>query len=235
MTTEEYRSLWKEAILLYEIESNEQEAKDFVYNYYKHLSFDELSDKELLLTFIGLVVYEQKFKMKFGSTTPASKCYSELLNRTDHFDREFIYDVGDWAAEYSDNAYVPMDTYRGYGPREYYDFWNAFKSRVASEQLAKEERIAKLREEGRKKVEAAKAKHKVRLETINELREKPVDECIEIIKLSSKPIFYFIELVEDWFKNNSLDCETKNYVLSLFPLQSTKHNIRLRRKIENMY
>ena len=156
MTTEEYRTLWKEAIHLCEIEPNEQEAKAFVNSYYNNWTFDKLGDKELFLTFVGLVVYEQKFKMKFGSTTPASKCYRELLSRIGHLDKEFVYDVGDWASEYSDNAYVPMDTYRGYGPREYYAFWDAYEARVASEQKAKAERIAKLREEGRKKLKRLK-------------------------------------------------------------------------------
>lgn len=235
MTAEEYRTLWKEAIHLCEIEPNEQEAKAFVNSYYNNWAFDKLGDKELFLTFVGLVVYEQRFQMGFGSTTPASKCYRELLNRIDHLDREFIYDVGDWAAEYSDNDYVPMDTYRGYGPREYYAFWDAYETRIASEQLAKAERIAILREEGRKKVEATKARHKARLEAIKELRNKSVDECIEIIESSGKSVYYYIELIEEWFKSKSLDDETKNYVLSLFPLHSTKHNIRIRKKIEDLY
>jgi len=46
-----------------------------------------------------------------------------LLARANNgrMDKEFIYDVGDWAADYSDNGYVPMGNYRGYGPRRYYN------------------------------------------------------------------------------------------------------------------
>ena len=133
MDTEEYRKLWKEAICLCEMEPNKEEAISFVMHYYDKppRMFESMDDRRLLLTFIGLVVYEKKFHMKFGSTTPASFCYQELLNRGSSFDRDFIYDVGDWAADYSDNSYVPMGNYRGYGPRKYFAFLDEYESRVA--------------------------------------------------------------------------------------------------------
>ena len=124
MTTEEYRKLWQEAIRLCEMEPNKEEAESFVWGYYDKgcLVFEPMDDRTLLLTFVGLVVYEKKFQMKFGSVTPAAFCYQELLSRTNdkRMDKEFVYDVGDWAADYSDNEYVPIGTYRGYGPRRYF-------------------------------------------------------------------------------------------------------------------
>ena len=105
METEEFRNIWEEAIRSCELESNEKEAKSFVRHYYNNDSvFKSMNDRNLLLTFVGLVVYEKKYQIKLGSTTPASFCYSELLRRVDKgsLDRDFIYDVGDWAADYSD-------------------------------------------------------------------------------------------------------------------------------------
>lgn len=260
MTLEDYRTLWKETIHLCEIETDEEQAKEFVWHYYSNTNgFENMSDRDLLITFVGLVVYETRFFgiNGLGSATPAKFCYRELYHRnhcnlslmkglefdkyhldkisTDGMGAEFVLDLGDWAAEYATNSYIPMDTYRGFGPREHYAFWKAYETRVTSEQLAKAERIAKLREEGRKKVEAAKAKHKARLETINELRNKPVEECIEIIESSDKSVFYYIELIVEWFRSKSLDDETKTYILSMFPLDSTRHNIRLRKRIEDLY
>lgn len=137
MTTEEYRKLWQEVIRLCEMEANKEEAESFVWGYYNkdcHV-FESMDDRKLLLTFIGLVVYEKKFQMKFGSTTPAAFCYQELLSRANdkRMDKVFIYDVGDWAADYSDNGYVPMGNYRGYGPRRYFG--------IEIEKHAKEKRI----------------------------------------------------------------------------------------------
>lgn len=123
MNTEVYRQLWKEAIHLCEIEPNEEEATSFVWRYHRDYSaFGSMDDKTLLLTFVGLVVYEQKFHIKQGSTTPASRCYWELLERVNKgsIDKEFVYDVGDWAADYSDNDYIPMGNCHGYGPRRYF-------------------------------------------------------------------------------------------------------------------
>lgn len=124
MSVEENRILWQEAIRLCEMEPNKEEAESFVWGYYNKgcRIFESMDDRTLLLTFVGLVVYEKKFQMKFGSTTPAAFCYQELLSRANdkRIDKEFIYDVGDWAAEYSDNGYVPMGNYRGYGPRRYF-------------------------------------------------------------------------------------------------------------------
>lgn len=104
-----------------------------------------MSNEELLLTFVKLVVYEQKFHVKLGSTTPTKFCYQELLAREEdkRMDKEFVYDVGDWAADYSDNEYVPMGNCRGYGPRQYFAFWKEYELRVAAEQKAKEERLEK--------------------------------------------------------------------------------------------
>ena len=43
---------------------------------------------------------------------PKANCYRALLERADNIrmNRDFIFDVGDWAAAYSDNCYVPMCT-----------------------------------------------------------------------------------------------------------------------------
>lgn len=238
MTTEDYRLLWKEAIRLCELEPNEDEATSFVWSYYnKSIDFfGSMDDKTLLLTFIGLVVYEQKFHMKFGSTTPAAFCYQELLARANNgrMDREFIYDVGDWAADYSDNDYVPMCTYRGYGPRQYYKFWADYETRVWAEKEAARIRKEKLLAEGREKVEAAKRNHQERLETIRQLREKPIDESLHIIKQSGKSVFYYIDLIEEWFQKKSLSEEQKEDVLSLFPYKSTRHNNRRRKNLEKL-
>ena len=238
MSIEENRKLWQEAIRLCEMEPNEEEATSFVWGYYnKDCGFwGTMDDRKLLLTFVGLVVYEKKFQMKLGSTTPAAFCYQELLSRANdnRMDREFVYDVGDWAADYSDNEYVPMDTYRGYGPRRYFDFWHDYELRKAAEQQAKEERLERLRAEGRAKVETAKRKHQERLDTIQQLREMGVDECISFIEKSGKPVFYFIEFIEELFKNNSLNEDQKKKLLSLFPTQSTRHNKRLRKYFETL-
>lgn len=123
MSVEEYRNLWQEAIRLCEMEPNEEEATFFVRRYhYNSNLYSSMDDKTLILTFVGLVVYEQKFHLKYGSTTPTAHCYLELLARANQgsMDKEFVYDVGDWAAEYSDNDYVPMGNCHGYGPRRYF-------------------------------------------------------------------------------------------------------------------
>lgn len=137
MDTENYRKLWQEAIRLCEMEPNKEEAESFVWGYYNKDSgyYSSMDDRKLLLTFVGLVVYEKKFQMKFGSTTPAAFCYQELLSRANdkRMDKEFIYDVGDWAADYSDNDYVPMGNCHGYGPRRYFG--------IEIEKLAKEKQI----------------------------------------------------------------------------------------------
>lgn len=233
MDIEEYRQLWKEAIHLCEIEPNEEEATSFVWRYNNKSVefFSSMDDRTLLLTFVGLVVYEQKYHMKFGSTIPAAFCYQELLARakSGRMDREFVFDVGDWAAAYSDNCYVPMCTYRGYGPRQYYKFWADYEARVWEEKEAARIRKEKLLAEGREKVEAAKRRHQERLMIIQLLREKPIDESLRIIEQSEKPVFYYIDLIEEWFKNNSLSKGQKNKILSLFPSKSTRHNNRLRK------
>ena len=122
MDKESLVSLWHAAIHLSEIEPDENEAIRFVMKYKDLSMFDKMDERTLLVTFVGLVVYEKKFHIKLGSTTPASRCYVHLINRArrGELDLEFIYDVGDWAAEYSDNPYVPMDNCRGLGPRAYY-------------------------------------------------------------------------------------------------------------------
>ena len=233
METEEYRKLWKDAICLCEMEPNNEEAISFVMQYYdNHRLFDSMDDRSLLLTFIGLVVYEKKFHMKFGSTTPASFCYQELLNRGSRFDRDFIYDVGDWAADYSDNCYVPMGNCRGYGPRKYFAFWDEYESRVALEKQAKEERLERKRTEGRAKVEAAKLKHQERLNTIQQLRGKQIDDSILFIEKSNRSVFYYYELIEEWFNKKTLSDNQKEKILSMFPTNSTRHNIRKRKNLE---
>ena len=61
MDTEEYRKLWKEAICLCEMEPNKEETISFVMHYYDKppRMFESMDDRRLLLTFIGLVVYEK--------------------------------------------------------------------------------------------------------------------------------------------------------------------------------
>ena len=236
MSTKEYRELWKDSICLCEMESNKDEAISFVMHYYDNYSlFDSMDDKKLLVTFIGLVIYEQKYHLKFGSTTPASFCYRELLKRVDlcSMDKDFVYDVGDWAADYSDNDYVPMGNYHGFGPRQYFAFWNEYESRVASEKQAKEERLERKRAEGKAKVEAAKQSHFERLNTIQQLREKPLEDSILIIEKSDKNVFYYYELIEEWFKNNYLNENQKKKILSMFPTNSTRHNMRKIKVLES--
>lgn len=235
METENFRNIWEEAIRSCELEQNEEKAKSFVMHYCDNDSvFKSMNDRNLLLTFVRLVVYEKKCQIKLGSTTPASLCYSELLKRVDNgsLNREFIYDVGDWAADYSDNGYIPMGNYRGYGPRRYYSFRHNCELRLLSEQQAKEERIAKKRAEGQAKVEAAKRKHQDRINNIQLLKAKSVDECLSIIEQSGKSVFYYYELIEEWFLNNALSDIQKGKVLDLFPNSSTRHNNRKRRYLE---
>ena len=237
MTTEEYRQSWLEAIRLSEIETNEVEAESFIAEYcYNRGIFASMDDNTLLQTFTRLVVYEQKYHIKMGSTTPTAPCYRELLARTESntLDREFVYDVGDWAADYSDNCYVPMGNYRGYGPRKYFAFWDEYESRVALEIQAKEERLERKRAAGKAKVEATKLKHQERLNTIQQLREKTIEDCIIIIRNSGKSVFYYYELIEEWFINKSLSNNQKNKILSMFPTDSTRHNNRKRKNLETM-
>lgn len=238
MDTEEYRRLWKEEIRICEMESSKEKAESFVLSFYNigNSGFCSIDDKNLLLIFVGLVVYEKKFQMKFGSTTPAAFCYQELLSRANdkRIDKMFIYDVGDWAADYSDNEYVPMCTYRGYGPRQYFAFWHDYELRVAAEQRAKEKKLERLRAEGRSKVEAAKRKHQERLDTIQELKEKSVDDCLAIIEQSEKPVFYYYELIKEWFKSDSLSNDQREKILSMFPSKSTRQNNRMRKYLETL-
>ena len=234
MTTEDYILLWKEAIHLCEIETDKEEATSFVYRFYDKNPYGSMSERELLLTFVGLVVYEKRFQLKYGSTTPAAFCYRELLQRADigYIDKDFVYDVGDWAAEYADNPYVPMGTYRGYGPRQFYSFWSDYENRLASEQQAKQERLQRKRAAGEAKVQAAKQAKQERLATIQELKNKTVDESIIIIEQSVKSVFYYIDLIEEWFSLGILTNNQKAKILSLFPSKSTKHNNRKRKQLE---
>lgn len=242
MDTEEYRILWKDAICLCEMEPNKDEAISFVMQYYKPmrlLYYNDnrlctMNERNLLLTFIGLVVYEKKFKLGLGSTTPTTFCYEELLKRADngYLDKEFVYDIGDWAADYSDNEYVPMGNSRGYGPRQYFAYWDKYRTRVALEKQAKEERLERKRVEGRAKVEAAKLKHQERLNTIKQLREKQIDDSILFIEKSNRSVFYYYELIEEWFNNKSLSDKQKEKILSMFPTNSTRHNNRKRKYLE---
>lgn len=238
METEEYRKLWKDAIGLCEMEPNKEEAESFVWSFYYQGSrvFAPMDDRTLFITFVGLVVYEKKFQMNFRFMTPASSCYEELLKRVDigKIDRDFIYDVGDWAADYSDNPYVPMGSYRGYGPRQYFSYLRDYNLRIALEQQAKKERIEKKKSEGKAKVEAAKQKHQERINTIRQLRGETVEDCLSIIEKSGKSVFYYYELIEEWFKNNSLNDNQKTKILSMFPKNSTRHNNRVRRYLETL-
>ena len=239
MNTEEYNKLWKEAIRLCELETNEEEATSFVRRYYNKNSFfffSSLDDRALLLTFVGLVVYEKKFHLQYGSTSPAILCYRALLNKANlkEMNKKFIFDIGDWAAEYSDNGYVPMGNYRGYGPRKYYKFLEEYQTRVSEEKAAALERKEKRLAEGREKVEAAKRKRQERLETIQQLREKPIDESLYIIKHSGESVFYYIDLIEEWFKKKSLSEEQKEDVFSLFPCKSTRHNNKRKKNLEKL-
>ena len=238
MDTEEYIKVWQEAIHLCELEPNEEEATSFVRRYYNRNSFffSSMDDRTLLLTFVGLVVYEKKFHLQYGSTSPAIFCYRALLNKANfkEMDKKFIFDIGDWAADYSDNGYVPMGNYRGYGPREYYKFLEEYQTRVSEEKAAaqkrKEERLA----EGREKALATKRKHQERKEIIQQLRDKTVDESLSIIKQSGKSVFYYIDLIEEWFQKKTLSEEQKEDVLSLFPCKSTRHNNRRKKNLEKL-
>lgn len=236
MTTEEYKQLWKRALHLCEIEPDKGEATSFVYRFYDKNPYGSMSERELLLTFVRLVVYEKKFQLQFGSTTPASFCYRELLRRADYgsIDKDFIYDLGDWAAVYADNPYVPMGTYRGYGPRQFYLFWSDYEKRLASEQQAKLERLERKRAEGEAKVQVAKQAKLDRLAAIQELRDNTVDESIQMIAQSGKSVFYYIDLIEEWFSNDILTDSQKAQILSLFPSKSTKHNNRKRKLLEDL-
>lgn len=236
MMTEEYKSLWKQTMHLSEIESNKDEAALFVNNYYNHNElFTHLDEKKLLVVFTGLVVYEEKFHLMYGSTSPAARCYQEILSRVNKglYERSFIYDIGDWAARYSSNPYVPMGTRRNLGPRDYYKFEKEHEERNAAESLAKEERIRKRIEEGKKKVEEAKKKHQDRLKILQYLRNKSIPEALSYINKSKKPIFYFIELVEEWFTNENLSNEQKRRIMVMFPDNSTRHNNRIKKQILN--
>lgn len=239
MNTEEYIELWQEAIRLCELETNEEEASSFVRRYYNRSSiffFSSMDDRTLLLTFVGLVVYEKKFHLQYGSTSPAIFCYRALLNKANlkEMNKKFIFDIGDWAADYSDNGYVPMGSYRGYGPRKYYKFLEEYQTRVSEEKAAaqkrKEERLA----EGREKALATKRKHQERKEIIQQLRDKTVDESLSIIKQSGKSVFYYIDLIEEWFQKKTLSEEQKEDVLSLFPCKSTRHNNRRKKNLEKL-
>lgn len=234
MTTEEYYQLWKQTIRVCELESNKDEATAFVHSYYDHNElFRNLDDKNLLVVFIGLVVYEERFNLKYGSTSPAVWCYKEIQNRINvgKYNKDLMYDVGEWAANYSKNPYVPMGTWRNLGPIEYDKFLAEYKDRLDAEITAKEERVKKRIEEGKKKVEKAKKKHKERIAILNELRNRPVNEAILYIEESIKPVFYYVELIEDWFEKNILTDEQKDKIISMFPTKSTRHNIRMRKKM----
>ena len=234
MTTEEYNQLWKQTIRVCELEPNKDEATAFVHSYYDHNElFRNMDDKNLFVVFIGLVVYEERFNLKYGSTSPAVWCYRELQNRANlgQYNTDLMYDVGEWAACYSKNPYVPMGTWRNLGPREYDKFLAEYRDRLDEEIKAKEERVKKRIEEGKKKVEKAKKQHEERIAILNELRNRPVSEALLYMEESMKPVFYYVELIEDWFEKNILTDEQKDKIISMFPTKSTRHNIRIRKKI----
>ena len=227
MTTEKCRQLWLETIHLCESETDREAANLLIAKYsYNRALFALLDDDALLQTFTALVVYEKKFHIKLGSTTPTAVCYQELLNKVKNgtLDREFIYDVGDWAAEYSDNAYVPMGNYRGYGARQYFAFQRELQARKMLERQLKEEKLERKRTEAEAKKIAQQQKKQNRIKEIQALREKNIDESLQIIENSEKPVYYYLELIEEWLLNNALDEKQKSRVMSMLPVKSTKHN-----------
>ena len=113
-------------------------------------------------------------------------------------------------------------------------FLDEYETRVASEKYAKEERVKKKLAEGRKKVEAARIKHQERVNIIQQLKQNTVDDCLSIIEKSDKSVFYYYELIEEWFKNNSLNEPQKKKILSMFPHCSTRHNNRKRKHLESL-
>lgn len=233
MNTEHLRALWAEAIHLSEIEPNREEAIQFVKKHEDFSLFDSMNDTTLLVTFTGLVVFEKKYHLKYGSTTPASHCYMRLLERVHRgiLDKEFIYDVGDWSAEYSDNEYIPMDNYRGLGPRAYYAFLDEHYARMNAEIEQSKARKEKKLAEGRKKVELANEAHQQRLDTIGRLKKLPVEEGIRTIISEGKCAYYYYELIEWWLTNNMLDDTQLKQILAILPEKSTKHNMRLRKHL----
>ena len=233
MNTEDYRLLWKKAIHLCEIETNKDEAIEFVDRFSNFSLFDSMDNRTLVLTFVGLVVYEQKYHLRLGSTTPASHCYMRLLDKahSGQLDSVFVYDVGDWAAEYSDNDYVPMDNHWGFGPRKYYAYIAEREARIEAEQQIHQERKQKRLEEGKKKVIYAREKHIERLRTLEQMKQQPIQECIRIITESDNSVFYYYELIESWLINDCLDENQKDLILKLIPQESTKHNKRLYKRI----
>ena len=217
MDKEEYSRLWKDAIVLCENETNKDEAESFVQGYYNNNSrFECLDNRNLFITFIGLAIYEEKFELRYGSTSPASWCFYEILKRTDRgeYDKEFIYDVGDWAASYTQNPYIPMGTHRGFGPRAFFDFYKAVEERSYLEKINSEEIKQKRKEEGLAKLAKTKQRHLNRKETIRQLRELPIKDCILVIQKGEKNIFYYIDLIEDWFRNNRLIKEQQDIIIS---------------------
>ncbi len=77
MKTLEYQKLWEETLQSCESETDAEKATNFVHRFYNtgtHL-FQKMDDGNLFVTFIALVVYEKKFNLHYGSTTPAKFCY----------------------------------------------------------------------------------------------------------------------------------------------------------------
>ena len=172
----------------------EQEHKEkaiaYVHKYECFDLFDTMDYNSLLVTFISLVIFEKNFQLKYGSTTPASHCYARLLNCTDPLvDIEFVYDIGDWAANFSDNSYIPMGNYHGYGPREYFGFVNKHTSRVKEEKEAKEQRKIKQQEINIKKEEQKKhdrEEFKCSLERFIAAQEKVYQWALTEVKSGKK-------------------------------------------------
>ena len=172
----------------------EQEHKEkaiaYVHKYECFDLFDTMDYNSLLVTFISLVIFEKIFQLKYASTTPASHCYARLLNCTDPLvDIEFVYDIGDWAANFSDNSYIPMGNYRGYGPREYFGFVNKHTSRVKEEKEAKEQRKIKQQEINLKKEEQKKhdrEEFKCSLERFIAAQEKVYQWALTEVKSGKK-------------------------------------------------
>ncbi len=242
---EEYIKLWKQAIHLCETEPNINEAVSFVHSYYNHNEkFTCLDEKTLFMVFIGLVVYEERFCLQYGSTSPATWCFHEILSRMNNgkYDKELTYDIGDWAARYAKNPYIPMGTCRGFGPRAYIKFEQERKlrefehlRRMRKQQDAKEKRTKKHILEAQNKIKVAKKRQQERLAILQDLRNKTIPEALKYIAESRKSIFYFIEIIKEWFASQRLTNDQKESILQLFPNKSTKHNIKIKKQLLELY
>ena len=105
--------------------------------------------------------------------------------------------------------------------------------RTDTEKMIKKLRLEKKRLADEAKVEAAKEAHDKRTETIEQMKENSVNDNIGIIESSNRPVFYYIELIDYWIYNRLLNSAQKDRLLDLFPKKSTKHNNKIRKKLED--